>query len=93
MSAFDQANAQVFGISVDPVSTLRAFAQKESLRFPLLSDSQKKVSRAYGVLDESGGLARRTTLVVDKQGIIRRIDSGINAMSLSTVKSTCVNLK
>ena len=50
---FNSLNAQTVGISVDSVFTLKVFAQTYNLQFPLLSDFNKKVSRAYGVLHET----------------------------------------
>jgi peroxiredoxin len=47
--------------------------------FPLLSDSQKSVSKLYGVLSLFR-VAKRVTFVVDKQGIIRHIDRGAEAV-------------
>ena len=47
----------------------------------------------YGILDQERGVARRTTFVVDKEGIIRHIDRGRDALDISAVKSTCHELK
>jgi peroxiredoxin len=69
----------VLGISVNKPEANRNFAEKLGLTFPLLCDTEKKVSRQYGVL----GLlrvAKRTTFVIDAQGIIRQIDRGSKAM-------------
>ena len=58
----------------------------------MLSDFNKGVSRSYGVLDEDRGVARRTTFVIDKEGIIQRIDSGRDAIDIAGVKQTCGQL-
>ena len=74
---FNALNAQVVGISVDSLFTLKVFAQTYNLQFPLLSDFNKKVSRAYGVLHESWvgfgykGVAKRAAFVLDGKGILR----------------------
>ncbi|MBI3939707.1 MAG: redoxin domain-containing protein [Acidobacteria bacterium] len=93
MPHFDQNNSQVLGISIDTVPSQRNFAEKEGIKFPLLSDFYKKVSRTYGVLDEDKGYDNRTTLVVDKQGIIQRIDAGSQALSIAGAKEACGMLK
>ena len=93
MAHFDQNNSQVLGISIDTVPSQRAFAEKEGIKFPLLSDFYKKVSRAYGVLDEDKGYDNRTTVVIDKQGIIQRIDTGADALAITGAKETCGMLK
>ncbi len=70
-------NAQTVGISVDSLFTLRVFAQTYNLQFPLLSDFNKKVSRAYGVLHDTWvahgykGVAKRAAFVIDGKGILR----------------------
>jgi len=65
-------DTEVLGISCDPVYALRAFADADGLNFPLLSDfwPHGEVSRAYGVLDERTGAPRRSSYVVDKQGLV-----------------------
>ncbi len=59
----------------------------------MLSDFGKSLSRLYGVLDEERGLARRTTFVIDKAGIIRHIDSGSDAIDIAGVKAACAQLQ
>ncbi len=63
----------VLGISCDPMFALRAYADRDGLRFPLLSDfwPHGEVSRAYGVFDEVLGCARRSSFVVDRAGLVR----------------------
>ena len=93
MPHFDQNNSQVLGISIDTVPSQKAFAEKEGIQFPLLSDFYKKASRAYGVLNEDKGYDNRTTFVIDKKGIIQRIDTGGDALSISGAKEACGMLK
>src|SRR5712692_4244360 len=70
-------NAQTVGISVDSVFTLKVFAQTYNLQFPLLSDFNKKVAKAYGVLHDTWatlgykGVAKRAAFVLDGKGILR----------------------
>jgi peroxiredoxin len=70
-------NAQTVGISVDSIFTLKVFAQTYNLQFPLLSDFNKKVSKAYGVLHETWvahgykGVSKRAAFVLDAKGILR----------------------
>ncbi len=46
----------------------------------------------YGVLDEKAGVAWRVTFVIDKEGTIRRIDSGEDALDIAGVKEVCEEL-
>ena len=74
-SAFKQLDAEVIGISSDSQSSHEKFASNEQLPFPLLSDPDGLVRRAYGVKPSLGLIPGRTTFVIDKQGIIRYIYS------------------
>jgi hypothetical protein len=71
IAKFEQAGAQVLGISVDSRDKNRAFAQELGVRFPILSDEAKTVSQQYGVLIPLIRLAKRTTFIIDERGIIR----------------------
>lgn len=67
---FAEADAVVFGISVDSHYANTEFARKLRLSFPLLSDFRKEASAAYGVLVPEAGYGGRAIFVVDKQGRI-----------------------
>jgi len=76
IALYNQADAQVLGISVDSVFTLAKYKEDQHLNFPLLSDFNKNVSTAYGALYDNfvfdmHGVSKRSAFVVDKQGIIR----------------------
>jgi len=62
----------VVGISVDKLSDQQKFTDKEKLNFPLLADTEKKVTKAYGALNEQRGMANRYTFVIDKKGVLRK---------------------
>lgn len=74
---FSENGIVVLGISVDSKDDIKEFILENNLNFPLLSDSNKEVSKAYGVLNNLG-LANRITFIVDKEGkiaqIIREVD-------------------
>ena len=65
-------DTEVLAISCDPVYSLRAFADADGLNFPLLSDfwPHGEVARAYDVFDERSGAARRSSYIVDKDGLV-----------------------
>lgn len=77
MTKYNSINAQPVGISVDSLYTLKVFAHTYNLQFPLLSDFNKKVSRAYGVLHETWvamgykGVSKRAAFVLDGKGMLR----------------------
>lgn len=68
------------------------FAQQLQVTYPLLSDFQRSVSKLYGVFNEERNFANRTTFLIDKEGIIRRIDSGRDAIEIGGVKQACGEL-
>jgi peroxiredoxin len=76
IAIYNNANAQVLGISVDSVFTLAKFKEEQQYNFPLLSDFNKEVSTAYGsiytdwILDMKG-VSKRSAFIIDKEGIIR----------------------
>lgn len=78
MAALNQANAKVFGISIDTFFTQKAFQKDQGLNFSLLSDFNKEVINKYDVVipDLIGmrGLAKRATFVIDKEGVIRHAE-------------------
>ncbi len=74
---FADAGVEVFGISVDSKHTLRAWADAEGYGMQLLSDfwPHGEVARRYGAFREATGVASRTTVLVDADGLIRSIFS------------------
>jgi len=70
---FETDDATLVTISCDPVFTQRAFADRDGLFFPLLSDywPHGVVASAYGVFDEETGCAERSSFLVDKEGVVR----------------------
>jgi alkyl hydroperoxide reductase subunit AhpC len=67
--AFRSEGAEILGVSVDPVETHRAWAEElGGVNFPLLSDTEKQVSRAYGVLNEKEGVSLRATFIINPAG-------------------------
>lgn len=66
-------DSEVLAISCDPIYSLRAFADAEGLNFPLLSDfwPHGEVSSAYEVFDDELGMPRRSSYVIDREGVLR----------------------
>ncbi|MEV7431676.1 peroxiredoxin [Nocardioides sp. NPDC092400] len=73
LAEFLTFDTEVLAISCDPLYALRAFADSDGLNFPLLSDfwPHGQVSRSYDVLNEATGAPRRSSYVVDRQGVLR----------------------
>ncbi len=90
---FQEAGAEVVGVSSDTPFSHTGFVAKYKLPFILLSDAENKVRKLYGVPPTLGFIPGRTTFVIDKTGIIRhvftsqfRYDSHVK-MALDVVKN------
>jgi peroxiredoxin len=70
---FETAETTLIALSCDPMYSQRAFADRDGIFFPLLSDwwPHGAVASAYGVLDAEQGCPERSSFVVGKDGIIR----------------------
>ena len=92
------ADTEVFGVSMDSPAANAAFAEQKGLHFPLLSDMNHKMLTSYGILttysveNEDYQWALRANIVIDKQGIIRLIDEGDNAVDPNTALTLCTTL-
>ena len=74
MAKFDVA---FFGASCDTAEKNKQFSDKLELTYPLLSDTDRTVATAYGILNSKGNRSNRTTIFVDKEGKIVHIQSKI----------------
>ena len=71
---FVVANAQVLGVSIDTPPAAGEFEAQLGLEFPLVSDfPRNQVGRDFGVYNEERFVHSRTTVVIDKDGIVRDI--------------------
>jgi peroxiredoxin Q/BCP len=77
-SEFKQLDAIVFGVSFDSVESHKRFVEKYRLPFVLLSDTDKKVAKAYGVADDASTHAQRVTFVIDRQGAVAYVNPQVN---------------
>ena len=75
LAKFEAKGAVVVGVSVDSPDSHKSFCEKEKLAFRLLSDSEAKVSEAYGSLMEYNGakLSARNTFLIDPKGRVARV--------------------
>ncbi len=96
---FQNVDAVLFGVSTDPVASHQKFIEKHGLPFPLLSDEDGSIVRAYGVWVEKSFLGiksmgtERSTFVIGPDGkisaIFRRVKPEEHAQQvLETLKAT-----
>ena len=74
LNAYERLDASILAVSVDSPFAQEAWAQREGIRIPLLSDLNKAVARSYGVLLPAvlgiGDVAARAAFVIDREGKI-----------------------
>jgi glutaredoxin-dependent peroxiredoxin len=104
IGAYEALDAKVFAISGDNPFAQEAWAQKEGITLPLLSDYEHTVAKAYSVAYEQflpeanlimGGVAKRSAFLIDKQGVIRFADVQDHPKDLpdfEALKSALANL-
>lgn len=83
---------------MDSPAANAAFAKQIGIKFPLLSDMNRKMLKTYGILkgydveNDTYEWALRANIVIDKQGIIRLIDEGDDAVDPNTALTMCTTL-
>ena len=77
LSQLSSIGAQMVGISADTPFSNKAFAEQNSLPFPILSDYNRESIKAFGIaFPDLAGLkgltvAKRSVFVLDKQGVVK----------------------
>jgi thioredoxin-dependent peroxiredoxin len=77
---YQTAGIEVLGVSVDDEASHQKFKQEQNLNFTLLADSNKEVSKSYGVLNAMG-LSSRVTFLIDKEGKLKKIFKDVSPES------------
>jgi peroxiredoxin Q/BCP len=78
LASLKAAGYEVVGISPDPPAKLARFRERDAITFPLVSDPDRSVLRAYGAYGEKQNYGRtvlgviRSTFVIDEKGHIER---------------------
>ena len=102
---YTDLNASVYGISGDNPFAQEAWAKKESITVPLLSDYEHKVAKQYDVMYDSflpqmnlgmSGVAKRSAFIVDRAGVIQYAESNDDARELPNfdkIKAKLAELK
>jgi peroxiredoxin Q/BCP len=70
-----------FTASCDDVEKNTDFAKSLMLDYPILSDPEKSVAKAYGVVHEGRENPERWTFYIDKEGVIKSIDKKVTTDS------------
>lgn len=80
IGSYDSLDCTVYGISGDNPFAQQAWAQKEGITIPLLSDYEHAVAHAYGIAYESflpqiglgmSGVPKRSAFLIDRSGTVQ----------------------
>lgn len=105
LTHYAEMNAAVYGISGDNPFAQEAWAKKEGIRVPMLSDYEHRVARLYDVIYDSflpqiglgmGGVPKRAVFVIDRDGVIRHVECREDAREVpdfEKVKDVLAELK
>jgi peroxiredoxin Q/BCP len=89
---YEAINTQIIGVSADDLNSHQEFCDSEGLKFPLLADTDGKVSKAYG--SWLGITSLRHTYIIDPEGILRATFLGVRpAIHSSEVLATLAQLQ
>lgn len=69
--------SELFAISIDTVEDQRKFVTEYGIPYRHLSDPQKETCKKYAGLNLAG-LAKRSTFIIDRQGVIKKIFRNID---------------
>ncbi|BAQ63832.1 peroxiredoxin [Geminocystis sp. NIES-3709] len=68
LSKYHSLNAEIIGVSVDDVNSHQEFCDEEGLKYPLLADTDGKVSKSYG--SWLAGFSMRHTYIINPDGVL-----------------------
>lgn len=90
---FNSNNTVILGMSVDSTWANAAFADKLGVKFPILSDANREISKSYGVWNEQGLVANRSTFVIDTKGVVQKEFIATEALDPAKSLEACALLK
>ena len=73
LSGFRQLGVQVVGVGIDRAPMISTFASSYDLRYPLVSDVDRTVCLAFGVVGTRRGRPRPATFMIDRSGLVKRV--------------------
>src|SRR5215470_19780887 len=90
---FNSNNTVILGMSVDSTWANAAFADKLGVKFSILSDASRDISKNYGVWNDRQLVANRTTFVIDKAGVVQKEFMATEALDPAKSLEACQLLK
>ena len=81
LAAFTTRNIQPFGVNPAGVDAHARYVEKLHFNFPLLSDPDRSIARAYHALKEDGMGIQRTVYVIARDGTVAFAQRGAPPVS------------
>jgi thioredoxin-dependent peroxiredoxin len=81
IAQYQQRTTEIVGVSADTVDSHAKFCDSEGLKFPLLADTNGKISKTYG--SWLGVFSMRHSFIIDPKGVLRATFTNINPASHS----------
>jgi peroxiredoxin Q/BCP len=73
LTGFKQLGIQVVGVGVERAGLIAGMASGHDLRYPLVSDADRSVCLAFGLVGTRRGRPRATTVMIDRGGLVKRV--------------------
>ncbi len=73
LSEFRQMGVRVIGVAIEPEKIVASFSSGYDLRFPFVSDADRRVCLAFGLVGTKRGRPRATTVMIDTTGLVRHV--------------------
>lgn len=87
---FQKINAEILSVSTDTVFVHKAWHDNsktiKKIKYPMLADPTRKVTKAYNVYIQEEGLALRGTFIIDPDGILKSFEVNDNSIGRSSLE-------
>ena len=93
LQKLEAADTQVLGVSMDSPFSNAAWAEKEGLKLPILSDWGGDLTKEVGIYNPQYKAARRVTFLIDKDGKVVEMQKDREAIDPTAVVTSCERRK
>lgn len=76
ITKFQKAKIQPLGVNPASIDSHKSYVEKFRFNFPLLSDPERTIARAYHALKDDGKGVQRTVYVIGRDGTVRFAQRG-----------------
>jgi peroxiredoxin len=89
----EAADTQVLGVSMDSPFSNAAWAEKEGIKIPILSDWGGELTKQIGIFNPQYKAARRVTFLIDKDGKVIEMQMDRDAVDPTQIVTSCERRK